>query len=123
MSRTFGPQGSRYEKMDRTRQRMAGLQTRDQAKTFIYALIYGAGPAKIGSIVGGGAKEGKIIMDRFMRNMPALQQLRDRVDNASGSGYIRGLDGRLLRVRQQHAAVNLLLQEQVQSSAKNGYGK
>lgn len=91
-------------------QKMAGLQTRDQAKTFIYALIYGAGPAKIGSIVGGGAKEGKIIMDRFMRNMPALQQLRDRVDNASGSGYIRGLDGRLLKVRHQHAAVNLLLQ-------------
>jgi len=91
-------------------QKMAGLQTRDQAKTFIYALIYGAGPAKIGSIVGGGAKEGKMIMNRFMRNMPALQQLRDRVDAAAQNGYVRGLDGRLLKVRQQHAAVNLLLQ-------------
>ena len=91
-------------------QKMAGLQTRDQAKTFIYALIYGAGPAKIGSIVGGGAKEGKIIMNRFMKNMPALQLLRDRVDRAAQGGYIRGLDGRLLKVRQQHAAVNLLLQ-------------
>lgn len=91
-------------------QKAAGLPTRDAAKTFIYALIYGAGPAKIGSIVGGGAKEGKVIMDKFMKNMPALKTLRDKVDRASGTGYIRGLDGRLLKVRQQHAAMNLLLQ-------------
>ena len=31
----------------------AGLSNRDQAKTFIYAFLYGAGPAKIGSVVGG----------------------------------------------------------------------
>ena len=36
-------------------QKAAGLPTRDAAKTFIYALIYGAGPAKIGTIVGGGS--------------------------------------------------------------------
>jgi DNA polymerase-1 len=91
-------------------QKAAGLPTRDAAKTFIYALIYGAGPAKIGSIVGGGAKEGQVIMKKFMSNMPALKTLRDKVDRASGSGFIRGLDGRLLKVRQQHAAMNLLLQ-------------
>ena len=34
-------------------QLVAGLQSRDQAKTFIYAFIYGAGDAKIGLIVGG----------------------------------------------------------------------
>lgn len=91
-------------------QKAAGLPTRDAAKTFIYALIYGAGPAKIGTIVGGGAKEGKIIMDKFMSNLPALKSLRDKIDRAAGTGYIRGLDGRLLKVRQQHAAANLLLQ-------------
>jgi DNA polymerase I-like protein with 3'-5' exonuclease and polymerase domains len=91
-------------------QNAAGLPTRDAAKTFIYALIYGAGPAKIGSIVGGGAKEGKDIMSKFMTNMPALKSLRDKIDKAALSGYIRGLDGRLLKVRQQHAAANLLLQ-------------
>ena len=32
---------------------LAGLDTRDQAKTFIYAFLYGAGDAKVGSIVGG----------------------------------------------------------------------
>ena len=36
-----------------TRNQMAaGLETRPQAKTFIYAFLYGAGDAKIGSIVG-----------------------------------------------------------------------
>jgi DNA polymerase I-like protein with 3'-5' exonuclease and polymerase domains len=91
-------------------QKAAGLPTRDDAKTFIYALIYGAGPAKIGSIVGGGAREGKAIMDKFMANLPALKSLRDKIDRAASSGYVRGLDGRLLKVRQQHASANLLLQ-------------
>ena len=39
-------------------QKAAGLESRDQAKTFIYAFIYGAGDAKIGSVVGGGKKLG-----------------------------------------------------------------
>ena len=39
-------------------QQMAGLETRDQAKTFIYALLYGAGDAKIGAVVNGSAKDG-----------------------------------------------------------------
>ena len=34
-----------------TNQKLAGLESRDQAKTFIYALIYGAGDPKIGGIV------------------------------------------------------------------------
>jgi DNA polymerase I-like protein with 3'-5' exonuclease and polymerase domains len=34
-------------------QKAAGLETRNQAKTFIYAFLYGAGAAKIGSVVGG----------------------------------------------------------------------
>ena len=39
-------------------QQAAGLQTRDQAKTFIYAFLYGAGAAKIGKVVGGGPRKG-----------------------------------------------------------------
>ncbi len=42
-----------------TRNQMAaGLETRPQAKTFIYAFLYGAGDAKIGSIVGGSPRDG-----------------------------------------------------------------
>ena len=91
-------------------QKAAGLETRDQAKTFIYAFIYGAGAAKIGSVVGGSAAEGQQLIDNFLGSLPALATLRERVANVSKSGYISGLDGRKLHVRHQHAAMNLLLQ-------------
>ena len=40
-----------------TNQKLAGLESRTQAKTFIYALIYGAGDAKLGTVVGGNKKD------------------------------------------------------------------
>ena len=58
---------------------MAGLTNRDQAKTFIYAFMYGAGASKIGQIVGAGAKEGQILIDKFLNSMPALKRVRDSV--------------------------------------------
>ena len=94
-----------------TRNQMAaGLETRPQAKTFIYAFLYGAGDAKIGTIVGGSAKDGADLKRRFLSNTPALESLRERVARASGRGYLTGLDGRRLRVRSEHAALNTLLQ-------------
>ena len=94
-----------------TRNQMAaGLETRPQAKTFIYAFLYGAGDAKIGTIVGGSAKDGAELKRRFLSNTPALESLRERVTRASGRGYLTGLDGRRLRVRSEHAALNTLLQ-------------
>lgn len=91
-------------------QNSAGLKTRDQAKTFIYAFIYGAGPAKIGSIIGGGWQEGKNLINKFLANVPVLKIFKERVDKVAESGYIRGLDGRGLVVRSAHAALNLLIQ-------------
>ena len=88
----------------------AGLETRPQAKTFIYAFLYGAGDAKIGNIVGGSARDGANLKQRFLRNTPALESLRERVARASKRGYLTGLDGRRLRVRSEHAALNTLLQ-------------
>jgi hypothetical protein len=63
----------------------AGLETRPQAKTFIYAFLYGAGDAKIGTIVGGSAKDGADLKRRFLSNTPSLESLRDRVARASGN--------------------------------------
>jgi len=91
-------------------QKAAGLQTRDQAKTFIYAFLYGAGPAKIGSIVGGNAKAGQKLIDSFLANTPALQRLRSTVGRYAGKGFVPGLDGRKIWVRSEHAALNSLLQ-------------
>jgi DNA polymerase I-like protein with 3'-5' exonuclease and polymerase domains len=91
-------------------QKAAGLETRAQAKTFIYALLYGAGPAKIGTITGGGAKEGQRLIDSFLRNTPSLKTLRDKVEKLASRGHLPGLDGRVLFVRSAHAALNTLLQ-------------
>ena len=91
-------------------QMAAGLQSRDSAKTFIYAFLYGAGDSKIGSIVGGSAKAGASLKAKFLDNTPALKTLRRRVDSQSSKGWLRGLDGRRLIIRSQHAALNVLLQ-------------
>ena len=93
-------------------QKAAGLSTRDEAKTFIYAFLYGAGPAKIGSIVGGSAKDGQRLIDLFLKNVPALAALKHKlsIEIKTKKGWIRGLDGRLLKVRSEHSALNLLCQ-------------
>ena len=91
-------------------QRAAGLTSRPLAKTFIYAFLYGAGDAKIGAIVGGNSGTGRRLKERFLHNTPALEELRGRIDRQAQSGVLDGLDGRKLRVRSQHAALNTLLQ-------------
>ena len=88
----------------------AGLTDRDQAKTFIYAFLYGAGPAKIGKVVGGSSKAGQQLITKFLSNMPKLKKLRDDVSKWCKGGTIPALDGRLLHIRSQHAALNTLLQ-------------
>lgn len=88
----------------------AGLKERSQAKTFIYAFLYGAGAAKIGSVVGGGSREGQALIDSFLTNTPALKKLRGSVEKEAASGVLTGLDGRKLRVRSAHSALNTLLQ-------------
>ena len=92
-------------------QERAGLSSRSQSKTFIYAFLYGAGAAKIGSIVEGSAKDGQELIDNFLEATPALQEARHRVTlTAERSGIIRGLDGRMLWIRSPHAAPNTQLQ-------------
>lgn len=91
-------------------QKAAGLSTRNQAKTFIYAFLYGAGDAKIGSITGGAASEGRKLKQKFLRSLPALGRLVEAVQGAAKRGYLVGLDGRHIHVRSSHAALNTLLQ-------------
>jgi DNA polymerase I-like protein with 3'-5' exonuclease and polymerase domains len=88
----------------------AGLDNRDDAKTFIYAFLYGAGDAKIGSIVGGTAAHGKKLKKAFLENTPALADLRNETMADAETGFLTGLDGRRIRVRSAHAALNTLLQ-------------
>ena len=91
-------------------QKLAGLESRDKAKTFIYALMYGAGDAKLGSVVGGNKKDGKRSRQYFFDNQPSFKSLRDRVQRAATKGHIKGLDERRIFIRNQHASLNSLLQ-------------
>lgn len=92
-------------------QKDAGLPTRDNAKTFIYAFLYGAGNGKIGEIVGKGAQAGGKLRKRFLQSLPALDKLITLVKRkAKKLGYLKGLDGRKLHIRSDHKALNTLLQ-------------
>jgi DNA polymerase I len=91
-------------------QKAAGLATRDEAKTFIYAFLYGAGAEKIGKIVGGNARDGQKLIESFLSNTPALKTLRNNVSKYASKGFVPGLDGRKIWVRSEHSAVNSLLQ-------------
>ena len=92
-------------------QQLAGLPTRNDAKTFIYALLYGAGDAKIGTIIGGGAKAGRTLRHKFMSGLPAYGRLVEKIGTiVSKRGTLPGLDGRRVHVRSEHSALNTLLQ-------------
>lgn len=115
-------------------QKAAGLPTRDNAKTFIYGFLYGAGDEKIGQIVGKDKAEGKRLREKFLKAVPAIKSLRDSIENSliasstwigginkvtwkkrvrNGIDYshcIVGLDGRPVYVRSVHSALNTVLQ-------------
>ena len=91
-------------------QKLAGLESRNQAKTFIYALLYGAGDAKLGSVVGRGRDAGTKLRRQFFDNLPSFKALTTRVQSQAKGGFLKGLDGRKLTVRSPHAALNTLFQ-------------
>ena len=91
-------------------QKLAGLKSRDKAKTFIYALCYGAGDQKLSSILGSSIKDAKKVREHFLDNLPAFKNLKVRVGKAAKRGYLKGLDGRKIFIRNDYAALNSLLQ-------------
>jgi DNA polymerase-1 len=93
-----------------TNQNLAGLESRNQAKTFIYALLYGAGDAKLGSVAKQGKARGRELRNKFLDSLPSFKHLVQRVQRESKKGFLKGLDGRKITVRSEHAALNTLLQ-------------
>ena len=92
-------------------QKAAGLPTRNNAKTFIYGFLYGAGAVKLGEIVGGGFKEGDRLKKRFLRKLPAIAKLGSAVIAAvKKTGTLKALDGNRYYIRSEHSALNVLLQ-------------
>ena len=92
-------------------QKAANLETRDQAKTFLYALIYGAGAEKIAKVAGlKTGSDGDRLLNDFLKTIPALRELRYKVGVAARQKIISGLDGRKLHIRNMHSALNTLIQ-------------
>ena len=79
-------------------QQAAGLPNRDAAKTFFYAFMYGAGDAKIGSIINGSAKQGKLIKEKFLSNLPTLAQVIEEKQKEGAKGFITILGGRPVKL-------------------------
>ena len=99
-------------------QNLVGLDTRDQAKTFIYALIYGAGNEKLGTVkdrlVRGERRLkriGKQARESLEAGLPALSNLTKAARAVfKRRGYVRLLDGRRAYPRAEHSALNTLIQ-------------
>lgn len=90
---------------------LAGIRTRADAKTFIYAYLLGAGDAKIGQIIKGTPKEGREIKARFLENFPGLRELLERLQREiSRTSRITLCDGTKLGVSSPHTALGYLLQ-------------
>ena len=95
-----------------------GVETRDISKRLLYAVLYGAGFLKAGSIVDPNEKDpdtlkelGKTAIQSFMTGVPALQQLKNKLaENLIARGYLLGLDRRPLYCRSDFKALNVLLQ-------------
>ena len=91
-------------------QRAFGCETRNQAKTLIYAMLYGAGDPKLGSVLDKGAGVGRTLRKNYEQAWPGYRKLIDKVARVGKDGTIPGLDGRRIHVRSEHSALNSLLQ-------------
>ncbi len=99
-------------------QNLVGLDNRDDAKTFIYALIYGAGNEKLGTIMDAKArgekklkKLGKTARKGLEEGLPALTKLVKAVKaRYNQKGFVRLVDGRRAYPRAEYSAINTLIQ-------------
>ena len=90
---------------------------RNLSKSCIFAVCYGAGAKKVGSLFYSSSSEhkmmvkGKEVIDTFYKRLPAIKKLKDKIgERVSTRGYLIGVDGRRLQIRSAHSALNQLLQ-------------
>jgi hypothetical protein len=95
-----------------------GVETRDISKRLLYAVLYGAGHLKAGTIIDPNEKDeevlrqlGRTAINSFMSGVPALKKLKDQIDQCiTTRGYLIGLDKRILYCRSAFKGLNVLLQ-------------
>lgn len=88
----------------------AGVDDYDTGKTINYALIYGAGDSKLGSIVNGTSKDGERIREALYSKIPGFESLVTRAKGTARRGWLLGLDGRRLYLRRRVSPLNTLIQ-------------
>jgi DNA polymerase-1 len=99
-------------------QHMFGAETREISKRLLYAVLYGAGSFKAGTIIDPNEKDevvlrklGSTAINSFMDGVPALRKLKQLIDQTIGlRGYLIGLDSRTLHCRSAFKGLNVLLQ-------------
>ena len=95
-----------------------GVATRDISKRLLYAVLYGAGHLKAGSIVDPNEKDeevlrklGRTAINSFMAEVPALKELKERIESQiAHNDHLVGLDRRILYCRSAFKGLNVLLQ-------------
>lgn len=92
-------------------QKIGGFESRDIAKTFIYAFFLGAGDGKIGSLIRGTAKDGRELKRRFVDSTPGLKSLLTNLKRqVERTGRIVLCDGTPVIVDKPHTVLAYLLQ-------------
>lgn len=109
------------------------FNSRDLAKTFFYAMLYGAGDFKLGTTViedfdddkrtkfylayppgvkrqAATVRLGRNRRARLIDGITGMKQLLAKLKQAVKAGSIRGLDGRRVHIRSAHSALNTLFQ-------------
>ena len=91
--------------------------TRKEVKTICYAFIYGAGDQKLGHSLNPALSDaqkkqlGQELRRKFLDAIPGLEPLIDAVKlKVRSTGRLRGLDGRPIFCKAEHASLNYLLQ-------------
>lgn len=86
-------------------------RSRDDAKTFIYAWLLGAGVAKVAEILGCSIRDASQAMDLFLSSIPGLRGLRERdIPSDARRGFFIGLDGRRVNCSSEHLMLSGYLQ-------------
>lgn len=92
-------------------QKAVGLSSRNEAKRFIYAYIYGCGNKKLGEILNVSEDKARRVRLKFEKSLPALKTLGEQVKRKFKlTGYLKGLDGRKLIPKAEYSALNTLIQ-------------
>jgi DNA polymerase-1 len=74
-------------------------KSRNDAKTFIYAWLLGAGVGKVAGILGCDYRTAKAAVEQFIEYYPGLKRLkRDVIPKDAQKGFFQGFDGRWVKI-------------------------